>query len=394
MNKNLLGEDIRRNKINARPKIAFVTNFAAHYSIKFFELLAARYDVEFFFTGGQEDYWDKKNKTWVGNFKGKYLKGFFIFPKIKITAGLFTLPVKQYDIFIKTIDDRFSLPFIFFLTKIQRKPFVLWTGLWSHPRTFFHILSQGLVNFIYRHSDAIIVYGKHVKRYLLKLGVEEDKIFYAWHSIDNRAFDKQVTDKEKSEIKIKLGLSDEKIALYVGRLEEGKGLNYLIKAVSMIKDLKVVVLFIGSGSKKYILEKECQKRNVLYRFLGHIPNEKLYCYYALAEVFILPSVTTRDFKEPWGLVINEAMNQGCPIIATDAVGAAVGGLMEHGKNGFVVPEKDSLALKKALETLLKDEALRCRMGLFSKKKIEDWSQEGMVKGFAEAVEYVFDQSIT
>ena len=66
--------------------------------------------------------------------------------------------------------------------------------------------------------------------------------------------------------------------------------------------------------------------------------------YAGSDVVVVPSIPTRDFLEPWGLVANEAFNQGVPVIATDAVGAAAGGLIEHERTGLVVPAGDADAL--------------------------------------------------
>ena len=76
--------------------------------------------------------------------------------------------------------------------------------------------------------------------------------------------------------------------------------------------------------------------------------------YAAADVLVLPSIPTRTFREPWGLVVNEAMNQGLPVIASDAVGAAAGGLVRDGRNGLVVPAGDSAALAGALRRLADD----------------------------------------
>lgn len=374
---------------NMQRKIAFVTNICSHYVIRLFELLSERVKVDFFFTGGYEDYWDKKNQLWLGNFNGRYLKGFLIFPKIKITPGLFRLSSREYDVFIKTIEDRFALPFVFLLAKIQRKPFILWTQMWMHPQSRFHKFSYVFMKYIYRHSDAIIVYGSHVRDYLVNLGVPDDKIFCAPHTVDNEFFRKPVSDQQKQDLKKSLGLSAEKIILFVGRFEECKGLSYLIEAVSMIEDVDYCLVFIGTGSMKTSFEEQCKRSAVRYLFLSHIPNQDLYRYYAIADIFTLPSITTAEFKEPWGVVVNEAMNQGCPVVATDAVGAAAGGLVEDGKNGFIVPERDSLALKTAMETLLKDDDLRRRMGREARDKIERWGgSEQTVLGFIEAIEFV------
>ena len=141
------------------------------------------------------------------------------------------------------------------------------------------------------------------------------------------------------------------------------------------------------------MRDQCEQLSVKHRFLGHIANEDLPRYYALADIFVLPSVTTISFKEPWGIVINEAMNQGCPIVTTDAVGAAAGGLVRDGENGFVVQERDSEALKKAINKLISDESLRLKMSSCSKERIKDWTQENMVRGFIDAVEYVQQKRI-
>ena len=84
--------------------------------------------------------------------------------------------------------------------------------------------------------------------------------------------------------------------------------------------------------------------------------------YAGSDVVVIPSVPTRDFLEPWGLVVNEAFHQGVPVIATDAVGAAAGGLVRHERTGLVVPAGDPDALRAALHRLRDDPALRARLG--------------------------------
>src|ERR1019366_8022522 len=78
--------------------------------------------------------------------------------------------------------------------------------------------------------------------------------------------------------------------------------------------------------------------------LGAIGREDLREVYAAGDVLVVPSIATRTFREPWGLVVNEAMNRGLAVIATDAVGAAAGGLVRDGQSGLIVPAGDPLAL--------------------------------------------------
>jgi glycosyltransferase involved in cell wall biosynthesis len=92
--------------------------------------------------------------------------------------------------------------------------------------------------------------------------------------------------------------------------------------------------------------------------------------------------------------VNEAMNQGCPVVATDAVGAAAGGLVNDNINGLVVPERDPGALTAALQRLLDQPDLRQRMSQNSRETVADWDNEHMVLGFRKALEHVMGKSVT
>ena len=81
------------------------------------------------------------------------------------------------------------------------------------------------------------------------------------------------------------------------------------------------------------------------------------------------------------------MNQGVPVVATDAVGAAAGGLVQSGVNGFIVPERDSEALAKAMRRILVDENLRNEMSHNARQIVSRWNNQQMVKGFEEAIAY-------
>jgi len=81
------------------------------------------------------------------------------------------------------------------------------------------------------------------------------------------------------------------------------------------------------------------------------------------------------------------MNQGLLVIATDAVGAAAGGLVQHGVNGFVVPERDSQALAQVIGRILRDSELREWMSQNARQLIAGWDNERMVKGFRQTIDY-------
>ena len=102
-------------------------------------------------------------------------------------------------------------------------------------------------------------------------------------------------------------------------------------------------------------------------------------------MLVLPSIPTRTFREPWGLVINEAMNRGLAVIASDAVGAAAGGLVRDGRNGLVVGAGDSRALAGAIERLAADAPLRARMGANGAEDVLAYSHDAWAEGFSQAL---------
>jgi glycosyltransferase involved in cell wall biosynthesis len=99
----------------------------------------------------------------------------------------------------------------------------------------------------------------------------------------------------------------------------------------------------------------------------------------------IPSVPSPRFVEPWGLVANEAMNQHCAVIATDAVGAAAGGLVRHERTGLVVPAGDAPALEEAIRRLHDDPPLRERLAAAGAEAVKAYTYEAWADGFAAAL---------
>jgi glycosyltransferase involved in cell wall biosynthesis len=108
-------------------------------------------------------------------------------------------------------------------------------------------------------------------------------------------------------------------------------------------------------------------------------------FYAGSDVLALPSLRTRTFREPWGLAVNEAFNRGIPAIVTDAVGAAAGGLVQHGRTGLVVPAGNAEALAGALRRLYDDTELRGRLGAAAAGAVAGFTQDAWVAGVRGAL---------
>jgi glycosyltransferase involved in cell wall biosynthesis len=118
---------------------------------------------------------------------------------------------------------------------------------------------------------------------------------------------------------------------------------------------------------------------------GRLDPVALRNFYAGADVLVMSAIATRDAREPWGLVANEAMHQRLPVIATTAVGAAAGGLVRHERNGLVVPAGDPAALAGALRTLRDDPTLRARLGAAAAQDAAPHTFDAWAAGISSAL---------
>lgn len=372
--------------------IAFVTNFCAHYRRGVFKRLAEKIRVTYlFYSAGKEWYWQEEHGIYKGQFESKYLPGFQI-GSTRISLVLpFMLFNPKYKAIIKCINGKFALPSTYLAARLTGKPFILWTGVWMRLKTPFHRFFFPITRHIYRHSDALVVYGTHVRDYLLSEGVREERIFLAPNSVDNHYYGKSVKSEEKKQLRSELSIPESgRIILFMGRLVPEKGLDVLLEAFRALDFNDAYLVLAGTGPLLQDLKEHARKLGITdhIRFPGHIAVDETPEYYSIADLVVLPSVTTPLFKEPWGLTLNEAMNQGVPVIASDAVGAAQGGLVQDGVNGLIVPEGDFRTLAEAMRMILGDDALHAAMAQSTRERVKTWNYEAMANGFIEALSYV------
>ena len=363
-----------------------VTNFCPFYRIKLYKILNDELKLKIlFYSAGTEKYWEASNAQGKKEAQNIYLaddganKLVILWRYVKV---LFSSETKG------VIQGFNGAAFIFLgylIARLRGIPFGIWTGLWYHPRTTFHTLTRPLTDFIYRHADFAVVYGTHVKAYLVGRGMKADRIFIAQNTADNELYSKIPTDEEKLSFREKYGLAENEPALlYVGRFSAEKGPKELLKALSLVKDPPKLIM-IGKGPEKDWCENFAKEKNLPVIFAGYVANEELYRYYNAIPIVVIPSVDIPELKEAWSLTVNECMNQGCVVVATESVGAAAGGLVEDGRTGFIVPERDPEKMAAAIEKLIADKELRETLSQNAKAKIAAWDYDHMAQGFREAV---------
>lgn len=238
-------------------------------------------------------------------------------------------------------------------------------------------LRSCMLTWVYRHIDKALYVGTNNKEYYKKFGLKDNQLIYAPHAIDNDRFTNFAgVDKKAMLLKMQLGIgTDEIVILFAGRFQPKKNVQLLLKAFILAEMKNTTLLLCGRG----ILEAELKATAEPYdniHFLPHQTQTNMPVIYKTGDVFILPSC----YDETWGLVINEAMACGLPIVASDRCGSAID-LIEEGKNGHIFSSGNTLQLSGILKTYAENKSKIKEQGNYSKEKIKSFSYSVLVPVF-------------
>jgi glycosyltransferase involved in cell wall biosynthesis len=335
--------------------VLFVTGHAPPERVGAFSALHEREGVEFALFGGRALHATESEAT-------------LPFPHRQVGQGGIRALAQSgdYRAVIGSTGGRVALPGAYRGARAAGIPFVLWASLWAHPRSPAGVAGYLPLRRIYRGADAVVTYGPHVSAYVRGKGATN--VHEAPQAVDNAFWSQPATEDER-----RSGFQ----ALFVGRPDKQKGLRYLLEAWNAARPRDAALVLVGPELTRY--------SRVDLVPTGVLKPAALRNFYAAADVLCVPSVPTRTVRETWGLVINEAMNQATPIIATDAVGAAAGGLVRDGKTGLVVPAKDAGALAGALRRVAENRALRRKLGEGGRAEVQKHTFAAWAAGFSEAL---------
>lgn len=339
----------------------------------------------------------------------------------------------DYRAVVCSTGGRVALPATWMGARRSGAALILWTSLWAHPRSAAHLFSYLALRRLYRSADAVVTYGPHVSAYVRRKGARN--VHVAPQSVDNAFWSAPVAAPPSDlawpgKAKVKF--------VFAGRPDREKGLGALIEAwcMSGLQAPTAALVLVGMGSSppwvpaggavglsrlvgrsrlvasrsrlvasrsrlgasrsrltagwlrlRPVMAHPQEDMRVLtgVSCIAPVPPEQLREMYADADIVVVPSIQTRTFREPWGLVVNEAMNQGLAIIASDAVGAVAGGLVRDRHNGLVVPAGDSSALADAMVSLAGDPELRTRLGEAGARDVRACTQDAWAEGFSHAL---------
>lgn len=263
-----------------------------------------------------------------------------------------------------------------------RVPLILWASLWAHPRSVAHALTYLPLRRLYRSADAVVTYGPHVSAYVTARGARN--VHVAAQSVDNDFWrSPEIAPPSDPRWPAEAAVR----FLFVGRPAPGKGVPVLVSAwrAAQLGSQRAALVLAGVGSSLPLGDRHRELPGAPIVCLDPLEPTRLREVYGACDVLVVPSVPTRTFREPWGLVVNEAMDRGLAVIATDAVGAAAGGLVRDGENGLIVPAGDARALAAAIARLARDAQLRRRMGDAGRDDVLAFSHDAWAQGFSRAL---------
>ena len=246
---------------------------------------------------------------------------------------------------------------------------------------------------LFKRISAFLYIGKENKKFYEHFGVPQNKLFFAPYAVDNERYyeEEKLLPVDRNILKKSVGITENgPVILFVGKLSAKKRPMDLLKAYEILlkswkSDLKPTLVYVGDGLLRNELEGYAAEHDLPGVYFSGFKNQlELSSYYAIADVFVLPS----GLGETWGLVVNEAMCFGVPVIVSDMVGCGAD-LVRQGENGFVFPVGDRGQLAKYISEVLSNEDARTMRGERSREIIKSYSQERDIEGIQAAL-YSYD----
>jgi glycosyltransferase involved in cell wall biosynthesis len=211
---------------------------------------------------------------------------------------------------------------------------MVWARLSEHSEAARGVGRQRLRHLIVQNADALVTNGASGRKYLTLLGADPDDVHIVHqasavgHPIDSYA------------------LHRPRRLLFVGRLIELKGLHLFLPVLSQFNDGSWTLTIAGDGPERPRLEGLCARLGLPAHFPGAVRRVDLGELYAEHDVFVFPSL-----KDEWGLVVNEALSAGLPVLGS-VYSQAVVELVDHGRTGWIFRPNDPASVEQALRLAL------------------------------------------
>lgn len=229
--------------------------------------------------------------------------------------------------------------------------------------------------------------GSENRRWFEAWGMRPERLFWTPYAVDNDALRAAAAElaPRRTSLRRELGIADAAgpVLLTVGRLVPKKQPLALLDAFKQLREhTPCSLLIVGTGELGEAMRRRIEEADIPdVHMAGFLNQHQIARAYAASDLFVLLSKE----HETWGLVVNEAMNFGLPVVVSDMVGSGADLVMD-GETGFVVPHDDTTAFIAACTRLLSDSKLRDRLGAQARSHIAQWNYDATARGVLAAVD--------
>jgi glycosyltransferase involved in cell wall biosynthesis len=245
------------------------------------------------------------------------------------------------------------------------------------------LLKSLVIPRIYQLADIVMVVSTLGKQMVQNLGIPERQIALTPFTVDNNRWLSDASQVDICTVRQQWNIPETaNVLLFCAKLQDWKRPQDVLKAFAKANVEDSYLVFVGEGPLKSALIAEVESLGLIDRvkFLGFVNQSQLASIYRSANLFILAS----DY-EPFGLVVNEAMLCGCPVIVSDRVGSRAD-LVKKGETGFIYPCGNIAALTTILQNVLGDREQLQTMGIAATKLMESWSPYQYTEAIVNALE--------
>jgi glycosyltransferase involved in cell wall biosynthesis len=250
-------------------------------------------------------------------------------------------------------------------------------------RTWKSAVKKILWPYIFGLADQVIVPSSDGRDLMVSLGLPRERVTLTPYSVDNDWWMQQSKTVDRSAVRASWGASaSDAVVLFCAKLQPWKRPGDVLRAFAEANLSNALLIIAGEGPLRAQLESEAAKLGIAprTRFLGFLNQSQLPAVYTSADLMILPSA-----YEPFAVVVNEAMCCGCPVAASNRVGAAHD-LVAPIRPEFVFPCGDIAALAVLLRSAVTDRALLTSLGPAAVAHMHTWSPERNIAAVYEAIE--------
>jgi glycosyltransferase involved in cell wall biosynthesis len=235
---------------------------------------------------------------------------------------------------------------------------------------------------LYGLADVVVVPSSGGVSLMRSLGIPAERVVQTAHSVDNAWWADQASKVDRRVVRGSWNIPESAaVVLFCGKLQPWKRPHDALRAFARSSVEGSYLVFAGDGPLRTDLEAEAHTLGIAHsvRFLGFVNQSNLPAVYRSSDVLVLPSE-----YEAFGLVVNEAMLCGCPVIVSDRVGARFD-LVREGETGFIFPVASVDALTALLYENLTTRSRLNQMANAAQEQMKGWSPEKNVEGLIEAI---------